>query len=89
MSEQDTGGPAFPSGDGKHAGGHGHQYGMSLRDWMAGQALVGLALQPDEFHLREEGETLDDGLRRVWAVYAKAAYIAADAMLAARKTETM
>ena len=32
---KDTGGPAFP-------GGQFHVPGMSLRDWFAGQAMVGL-----------------------------------------------
>lgn len=38
MSEQD-GGPAFPVPDGR---GHPHSFGMSLRDYLAAKALVGM-----------------------------------------------
>lgn len=39
MTEEiEDGGPAFACGDHTHGG----QGGMSLRDWFAGQALVGL-----------------------------------------------
>lgn len=39
MSKQKDGGPAFPSG--AISGGNPF-YGMTLRDWLAGQALQGL-----------------------------------------------
>jgi hypothetical protein len=45
--------------------------GMSLRDWFAGQALAGMAGAP--------------GATSSAAVYAKAAYIFADEMIAARE----
>jgi hypothetical protein len=41
MSERDDGGPAFPRQSGTLD--MGGAQGMSLRDWFAGQALVGLA----------------------------------------------
>ena len=63
MSTINDGGPAFP----RHAY-DGHD-GMTLRDWFASQALVGLV---------GRAET-NDGL-----AIAKDAYVIADAMLAAR-----
>lgn len=71
MSERDTGGPAFPMPASEHSqGGHFEQYGMTLRDWFAGQAIRarwgdGKAMTPEEA--------------------AAMAYQLADAMLAARK----
>ena len=41
MAKND-GGPAFPGGDGAYGGGPNHAQGMSLRDWFAGQALIGV-----------------------------------------------
>lgn len=66
----DDGGPAFPVGE---LGVNGH-YGMSLRDWFAGQALVGI------FAYRAQH---DVGL--VPREVAEDAYETADAMLEARK----
>lgn len=39
---RDTGGPAFPNTPRVHAGysDGGQQFGMTLRDWFAGQALT-------------------------------------------------
>ena len=75
----DDGGPAFPTviledtpmlrlpdGTIRPVGG-----GMSLRDWFAGQALVGL--------LSSGGDDIDAN------GYAKGAYVVADAMIAERK----
>jgi hypothetical protein len=73
MSEQD-GGPAFPIPDiyvpDEHRGCVSGSVGMSLRDWFAGQALVGIASTADTaaYHL-----------------YAEDAYAIADAMLKARE----
>ena len=67
----DTGGPAFPNvytRDGKPLP------GMSMRDWFAGQALVGLLLD-----FKRMGQTLTDEEH-----FAEAAYQQADAMLKAR-----
>lgn len=74
------GGPAFPRPstvwnlpDGRQTGTE-DQTGMTLRDWFAGQALAGMA-----------SISLDDGdMVMGWADMAKAAYTAADAMLAER-----
>lgn len=53
----------------------GYEDGMTLRDWFAGQALVGMA-----------SIALDDGdMLMGWADMAKASYSAADAMLAERE----
>jgi len=60
------GGPAFPNNDQ-----HGCAYsGMTLRDWFAGQALVGLV----SLQRPDAGITSD----------ALTAYVFADAMIAAR-----
>lgn len=34
-------GHAFPSGDGQYGGGQNHDYGMTLRDYLAAQAMQG------------------------------------------------
>jgi hypothetical protein len=68
-NEPKDGGPAFPKSDN-----HWPESGMSLRDWFAGQALAGMA-----------SISLEDGdMIMGWADMSKAAYRAADAMLAAR-----
>lgn len=79
----DMSGPAFPATWEQWGNGDG---GMSLRDWFAGQALIGLvsAGGNDTLHIGK-GETLEDALRRTWARSAGCAYIIADAMLAARE----
>lgn len=48
--------------------------GMTLRDYFAAKAMQGMALIA----------TSDDGMLMGWADMAKAAYLAADAMLKAR-----
>ena len=66
-----NGGPAFPVSDTVHSTGQ-VQYGfngMTLRDYFAGQSILGLALQTD---------TIDANVAQ-WA------YALADAMLAARE----
>ena len=65
------GGPAFPVQD---VGTHG-TFGMSLRDWFAGQAMQGMCAHPDTWGLTKFG-------------IAEMAYNVADAMLAARKGAT-
>lgn len=66
---------AFPSGDGQYGGGPSHDYGMTLRDWFAGQALIGLLgisqAPPSEF-AKDSGRM------------AQIAFVLADAMLEAR-----
>ena len=78
MSKEQNGGPAFPiplEDDRdcypRYRNGYG---GMSLRDWFAGQALVGLLLDSE----RLKGVT--DEIE-----FARSAYQQADAMLEARK----
>jgi len=61
MSEKETGGPAFPL--------ESHYFGMTLRDWFAGQALVG-------FLANTSGRAMKDRVRM--------AYEIADAMLSER-----
>lgn len=74
---QIDGGPAFPSQplgqDGKP--GYPAEYGMMLRDWFAGQALIGLMVN----RAREVV-----GLPKV--ALAQDAYQTADAMIAVRQT---
>lgn len=74
--DKDDGGPAFPRAATPHQTSgviHGPRDGMSLRDYFAGQALVGLSANP----------VWSDAS---WERTAEAAYEAADAMLEARKT---
>ena len=82
MAEIKDGGPAFPRIDVEHyPAGYGHgahceansKAGMSLRDYFAGQALVGLLAQETE-----EWSAAD-------ALNASRAYSIADAMLKARE----
>ena len=68
----EDGGPAFPVPIASHASGDtvpAFDWGMSLRDWLAGQALAGMI---DSFSNTNEA-------------LARNAYEVADAMLAARK----
>jgi hypothetical protein len=70
------GGPAFPQSD---LSGYGigpaerSNGGMTLRDWFAGQAIMGLCADPSNHELFDSH---DDA--------AKSAYFIADAMIAAR-----
>jgi hypothetical protein len=68
MSDKD-GGPAFP-GQPRDTFASNLPPGMSLRDWFAGQALVGMLASPLITSNRES--------------YAQWAYLQADAMLAER-----
>jgi hypothetical protein len=67
---KDDGGPAFPP----HHNPATHEYGMSLRDWFAGQAINGM--------LAGRGGPVHPHL---FYVDADIAYQIADAMLEARK----
>lgn len=71
---RDTGGPAFPRDHGDDGGWASAPSGMSLRDYFAGQALN--AIGP---HARED--CTDEQLA---ALYAREAYLVADAMLTER-----
>lgn len=71
--------PAFPDPCNAHPGAHPPkcEKGMSLRDWFAGQALIGIIARP-----LSPGEGLCEHS------IAQGAYEYADAMLAARKGKT-
>jgi hypothetical protein len=70
----DDGGPAFPvtESDRCYA-----SYGMTLRDWFAGQALAGL--------IASESMSTEESAHLTAPADARRAYAMADAMLAARK----
>lgn len=77
MKKLDDGGPAFPSPESFNANGERlsyFEYGMTLRDWFAGQALVGITTDI-AFRMNDLG---------VLSEIAKDAYSVADAMLAER-----
>lgn len=84
----DTGGPAFPSDEYEINEGHWEgryqvrqQFsGMSLRDWFAGQAAIGMG------DLTSWTESMS-GIRHLWSPrdVAVRAYAIADALLAERK----
>ena len=69
----DDGGAAFPVVSDQF----GHHGGMSLRDWFAGQAIIGAMAMAS--HPRMIPGQID------YAEFAKDCYRTADAMLAARK----
>lgn len=75
MSEIDDGGPAFARPKSQFSA----QVGMSLRDWFAGQALVGMNAT-----LTDAASSPNLGTCKLMANYA---YDQADAMLAARKVK--
>ena len=81
MSKVDNGGPAFP-GPWMPRGAEGDcATGMTLRDWFAGQALVGYWADQSE----ADDDFLPEGMERTCENAAEFAYRQADAMLAARK----
>ena len=88
----EDGGPAFAGRrfEPQHRGSNDREPwnpGMSLRDWFAGHALNGAwAGRNNESIELVEGQTVDDAILADWLDVARCAYIAADAMLAARKT---
>lgn len=82
MSDADNGGPAFPQNDlsayNMGPDGIGDGMGMALRDYFAGQALVGFLSNPSASVNTNEGVASED-------LVARSMYVIADAMLAARK----
>jgi hypothetical protein len=68
------GGLAFPYRETEVTGQFQHHYGMSLRDYFAGQALAGMFADPAR-ELHKEKHVAHD------------AYLFADAMLAAREKQ--
>ena len=71
MSEQHDGGPAFAHGNPEQGG----DPGMSLRDWFAGQALLGILSGPSS----RDGVPLTE-----WFDAPEQAYRLADVMLTTR-----
>ena len=76
------GGPAFPHAE-QFRGGivHPPQPGLSLRDWFAGQAIVGMTASPELMVVVSSGPILDG---TAFERMAKRAYQLADALLSAR-----
>lgn len=70
MSKTNDGGYAFPVPGTER---NYPEFGMSLRDWFAGQALAGLCANPNNHNIQE--------------VCARIAYAQADAMLAERQKD--
>ncbi len=69
---------AFPSGDGQYGGGPAHDYGMTLRDWFAGQALQAIFSGP--------AETTISDCDALWMVrVAEKSYQMAEAMMTERE----
>jgi hypothetical protein len=92
----EDGGPAFPEKRISHliAGANGEAVaafenvgGMSLRDYFAGKALQGAWSDGQNEAVKvENGQTLDEAIYAHWFGVARCAYIAADAMIEARKS---
>lgn len=82
----EDGGPAFAALATSPMGDVHHQEGMSIRDWFAGQFLAGSATDNAALDVSVAADQydIDVALSEHWAKVARAAYIAADAMLAAR-----
>ncbi len=92
------GGPAFPGFQQTEGCGairyvygpegqlHAEHYdpGMTLRDWFAGQALAGFSVGDNAIDCLPD-EPIEKAVKRHWSLLAKTAYLAADAMIAARE----
>lgn len=77
---KNDGGPAFPLiWNSAHNSEWNTEAGMTLRDWFAGQALAGIAANPEE----AKG-SIGLSLSQATKVTAQAAYLLADAMIAER-----
>ena len=81
MANKDDGGPAFPLQIENRDQYEGSQYGMTLRDWFAGQALAGMFANPE---ISLSAARLNVSTDEFRLDTARAAYASADAMLAAR-----
>lgn len=79
------GGPAFPVAANEY-GGHGPAFGMSLRDYFAGQALHGLMANP-EGPVQRSSQRGWDFVNCKPDEVACLAYYMADAMLRAREAK--
>ena len=90
---KDNGGQAFPAGAetevahsefGPHESPTGNRPGMTLRDWFAGQALMGIL----SYGTIKESQLRDDEIGKDTGIVATGrAYQYADAMLAERNKE--
>lgn len=74
----DNSGPAFPLINRDYQEAYGGCPGMSLRDYFAGQALVGILANPGT--QTKNSETL----KNLYKTAAEFSYVAADAMIAQR-----
>lgn len=85
MRNVDNGGPAFPTQlhDNPAYVQVFPSEGMSLRDWFAGQALIGLIMRGDWFMIHDP-VTDGEEAKRHDAQGSAMAYRVADAMIAAR-----
>lgn len=79
--------PAFPLPDGADIMGRD---GMTLRDYFAGAVLSGAAAVNVPLNVSSDARQheIDGALREYWGCAARAAYIAADAMLSARTVQS-
>jgi hypothetical protein len=90
MKTINDGGPAFPRPESRGTSGattlHG-QNGMTLRDYFAGQALAGMTSRSVEVYKKLEGSgiSMSEIENELTQRLSCAAYIYADAMLAARE----
>jgi hypothetical protein len=82
----ETGGPAFPQHVAPSYRQEPEIWGMSLRDYFAGQALAGWMAQPDERTFPMDCKlSLEEWRASVFRDDAETLYRYADAMLEARK----
>ncbi|MPT23936.1 MAG: hypothetical protein E2577_13650 [Starkeya sp.] len=86
MAKINDGGPAFPVPNADFTEAYGGAPGMSLRDWFAGQFLAGACSDKDPLNvsIAADQHEIDAALKAHWSKVARAAFIAADAMIAAR-----
>lgn len=94
MSTADRGGPAFPALqfivpndlEARHVARLGETQGMSLRDYFAGQVLMGLVSAETNATLAKARSTVADKMGQpIEALMARECYEIADAMIAARE----
>jgi hypothetical protein len=83
MSTIKDGGPAFPWNEKNSDGSHYHgNPGMSLRDWFAGQVLIGFLAGSWQDPIQADSrEALEEDIKGI----ARSCYLVADAMLAVRE----
>jgi hypothetical protein len=84
MSNNNTGGPAFPSFDYIAQNGKKNPEGMTLRDYFAAKAIHAFSISPWDDYAEMESFTREEYARYCNSV-AESAYEFADAMLKARQ----